>query len=682
MRVDGGDDRGGTGGGGGGPGEAPGPAGLVADRYELHDRIGQGGMGVVWRGHDRRLNRPVAVKELHPRVAVDAETRERWTLRALREAEAVARIPGEQLDHVVAVYDVIQEGGQVWIVMEQVNPRSLADVLADHGRLPVADAARMGLEVLRGLRAVHGAGVLHRDIKPHNVLFRRDGRAVLMDFGIATFEGAQQVTQLHETVGTPAYLAPELVDRHPPSEASDLWGLGVTLYEMCEGRQPFTGATPWDVLEAVRERDPEPPRHAGPLTPVILGLLDKDPERRITSDRALELLRHVARETPDALLGTGGSGSLGGFGPPPTPLPGPAPVPEPRSEEGAEGAAGAAGARGSGRDGPARPARPAGTHRLRRFVRDPSGTVRRAAVRAAEEGRRPWWLRRGPVAVSITLCLVLLAGLTWVTVRQLAHRTGDLESSSTLRAARARGELVIGVKDDQPGTGMRVNGSYRGFDIDLAYYLADRLGFPKSKVRLEPVRSISREPMLEAGRLDMIVATYSMTAAREKDVDFAGPYYVALQDFLVPRSEPPMVEGPAAFYGKTVCTASDSSSLAYLRASFPRIRTRTYTTYEPCVRDLLAGKVAAVSTDDVILAGYAHRYPTRLRLVGQPVHSEYYGVGMAKGDPSMRSAVCRALKSYMADGGWERAFRRNLADLIQPTPRPPDPCPPEGSAEP
>lgn len=177
------------------------PHTLVDGRYELRRQLGRGGMGVVWEAYDNRLGRQVAVKELLFRGALDPETQAQWVERARREAQAIARIGHE---HVVAVHDVIEADGQVWIVMEQVNPHSLADQLREQGRIPALQAAQIGLEVLRGLRAVHAAGVLHRDVKPHNILFRRDGRAVLMDFGIATFEGAAQVTRIHETVGTPS----------------------------------------------------------------------------------------------------------------------------------------------------------------------------------------------------------------------------------------------------------------------------------------------------------------------------------------------------------------------------------------------------------------------------------------------------------------------------------------------
>ncbi|MDX3065404.1 serine/threonine-protein kinase, partial [Streptomyces sp. ND04-05B] len=259
-----------------------GPDTVIADRYRLQRQLGRGGMGVVWEALDTRLDRKVAVKGLLYPGAVTPATQGQWVNRARREAQAIARI-GHQ--NVVAVHDVIEDGDQVWIVMELLNSRSLADLLREQQQLSVPHAARIGLQVLRGLTAVHEAGVLHRDVKPHNILFRPDGRALLMDFGISTFEGAVQVTRSHEIIGTPHYLAPELLSRtaaqpHPATAASDLWALGVTLYEMVEGRRPFDGSTGYEVLIAVRESPVPAMQYAGPLAPLVERLLRKDPLQR------------------------------------------------------------------------------------------------------------------------------------------------------------------------------------------------------------------------------------------------------------------------------------------------------------------------------------------------------------------------------------------------------------------
>ncbi|MDX2816892.1 bifunctional serine/threonine-protein kinase/glutamate ABC transporter substrate-binding protein [Streptomyces sp. PA03-5A] len=587
------------------------PHTLVDGRYELRRQLGRGGMGVVWEAYDNRLGRQVAVKELLFRGALDPETQAQWVERARREAQAIARIGHE---HVVAVHDVIEADGQVWIVMEQVNPHSLADQLREQGRIPALQAARIGLEVLRGLRAVHAAGVLHRDVKPHNILFRRDGRAVLMDFGIATFEGAAQVTRVHETVGTPQYLAPELANRLPPTPASDLWSLGVTLYEMVEGRAPFRGPTPYEVLEAVRTAEVPPTAHAGPLRPLIDGLLVKEPGARLSAERTEQLLQHVAQETPQFPVGvypdydpdatrTDGSGGTAQQVPDSV-----APSQDPR---------------------PPRP-RPS---------------------------RRRWYaLAAGGVALAV------LAAGGWFAVDRLGDDGPDLSSSPTYRTARDRGYLVVGVKKDQPGlseASSTAKDGYEGFDIDLARAIARHLGF--DKVQFTVVDTQSREYFLRAGYVDFIVASYSITEERKKSVDFAGPYYQAGQDFLVREDAP--VHSVQDLFGRHVCTVTDSTPAERLRKEYPQIRTEQQTSYGLCVGQLLAGKVDAVSTDDIILAGYRAQHTGQLRLLGVPFGTEEYGVGLAQNEPELKHAICDAIKDEISSGAWRASYVKHLKPL-------------------
>ncbi|MGP3927079.1 protein kinase domain-containing protein [Streptomyces sp. 8N616] len=287
---------------------------LIGGRYELLQRLGRGGMGTVWTALDTQFNHPVVLKELLLPGSVDAEARAQWLQRVRREAQAVARIGHE---HVVAVHDVVEADDQVWIVMEQVTPHSLADLLRERGRIPSREAARIGLEVLRALRALHAAGVLHGDVKPHNILFRRDGRAVLTDFGIAAFEGAAGDTSPHVIVGTPQYMAPELLATGSRTPAADLWSLGVTLYEAVEGRPPVRGSTASDTMRAVLED--EPPPLAGPLRPLIDGLLAQDPQERMSAARAEELLSHLTHLLGSAVDARVGSAAFPASSPEPMP---------------------------------------------------------------------------------------------------------------------------------------------------------------------------------------------------------------------------------------------------------------------------------------------------------------------------------------------------------------------------
>ncbi len=243
-------------------------------------------MGVVWRAHDELLDRPVAVKEVlyHP---MSEEDRREFNLRTIREARAAGRI-----DHpnVVVVHDVIEEDGRPWIVMQLVKARSLGEALREHGPLVPERVASIGAQVLDALCTAHAAGVLHRDVKPENVLIGADGRVVLTDFGIATMPGETALTMTGSLSGTPAFLPPERLNGLPATPESDLWSLGATLYAAVEGRPPFERNTPIATMAAVLSDEPEPPRRAGVLTPVIMGLLRKNPAERIDALEAAELL--------------------------------------------------------------------------------------------------------------------------------------------------------------------------------------------------------------------------------------------------------------------------------------------------------------------------------------------------------------------------------------------------------
>ncbi|MFI2430413.1 serine/threonine-protein kinase [Streptomyces sp. NPDC018693] len=270
------------------------PAGvgrLIAGRYRLLAKLGHGGMGTVWRAQDETVDREVAVKE--PRVPDHLPERERANAfeRMRREARAAAR-----LDHpaVVDVHDVAIVDGQPWIVMELVHGRSLGAALQE-GTLGARDAARVGLQVLGALEAAHAAGILHRDVKPDNVLLGRYDRVVLTDFGIAQIEGETSLTDTGGFVGSPEYIAPERVLGQRPGPASDLWSLGVVLYAATEGVSPFRRSNTPATLQSVLNATPAPPAAAsGPLAEVINGLLRKDPAHRPDAARVRALLEAAA----------------------------------------------------------------------------------------------------------------------------------------------------------------------------------------------------------------------------------------------------------------------------------------------------------------------------------------------------------------------------------------------------
>ncbi|MEV0638852.1 protein kinase [Streptomyces sp. NPDC050619] len=264
---------------------------LLAGRYRLADTIGKGGMGRVWRAHDEVLHRAVAIKELTAALYVSESDQAVLLARTRAEARAAARINHSA---VVTVHDVLDHDGRPWIVMELVEGHSLADAVKEQGRIEPREAARIGLWVLRALRAAHSAGVLHRDVKPGNVLLSRDGRVLLTDFGIAQVEGDTAITRTGEIVGSVDYLAPERIRGHDPGASSDLWALGATLYTAVEGRSPFRRTSPLTTMQAVVDEEPTEPRYAGSLGPVIAALLHKDPAVRPDLAEAEQMLAEAA----------------------------------------------------------------------------------------------------------------------------------------------------------------------------------------------------------------------------------------------------------------------------------------------------------------------------------------------------------------------------------------------------
>ncbi|MEV6671194.1 serine/threonine-protein kinase [Streptomyces sp. NPDC051162] len=264
---------------------------LLAGRYRLIDRLGSGGMGTVWRAVDELLDREVAAKEVRaPEHLREQDVRILYA-RLKQEARAAARVSHP---NVITVHDVVEQDGRPWIVMELVRGRSLADVLQHEGVLLPKEAAKVGSMVLQALRSAHSSGVLHRDVKPANVLLEPGGRVVLTDFGIALVEGSGTLTRTGDLVGSPDFLAPERALGQRPGAPSDLWSLGATLYAAIEGVSPFRRGSPLSTLQAVVQDDPPPPRRAGPLTPLLEGLLRKDPRTRMGSAEAQRMLDAVA----------------------------------------------------------------------------------------------------------------------------------------------------------------------------------------------------------------------------------------------------------------------------------------------------------------------------------------------------------------------------------------------------
>ncbi|SDQ47095.1 protein kinase domain-containing protein [Thermostaphylospora chromogena] len=313
---------------------------LLAGRYELITPIGRGTMGTVWRAQDRFLGREVAVKEIlqKPGLSDDqyAELRERM----IREGRTAARVNHPS---VATVYDAIEDDGRPWIIMELVEGRSLEQVIEEEGPLPPRLVAELGAELLEALRAAHAQGILHRDVKPSNVLLTESGRVVLTDFGIAKAEGDATLTKTGMVIGSPGYTAPERARGEYSGPESDLWSLGATLYFAVEGRPAYERRTIAETLAALMTENADPPTQAGPLRGVLEAMLEKDYRERLPAARAAAMLRAIADTpssdpAPDIALtdgdgrnpGDGGASAVPQHGAPPA-HPGQTPPPAPQT---------------------------------------------------------------------------------------------------------------------------------------------------------------------------------------------------------------------------------------------------------------------------------------------------------------------------------------------------------------
>ena len=294
------------------------PNSLLAGRYRLTRLIATGGMGVVWEARDELLERPVAVKELRPQPGIPDDEAELAKNRAMREARITARL---HHPHAVPVFDVIEHDGRPCLIMQFVPSRPLSELIREKGVLPVADAARIGGQIASALAAAHKLGIVHRDVKPGNILITEDGSAMISDFGISHALGDATLTSTGLVHGTPAYLAPEVARGAESGFASDVFSLGSTLYAAVEGQPPFgTDSNSIALLHKVASGQFLPPQHADALTPLIVDMLAADPGARPDMKKVTRRLTVIERESEKtAILPT----SVQGAATPEPPDPGP-----------------------------------------------------------------------------------------------------------------------------------------------------------------------------------------------------------------------------------------------------------------------------------------------------------------------------------------------------------------------
>lgn len=244
--------------------------------------------------------------------------------------------------------------------------------------------------------------------------------------------------------------------------------------------------------------------------------------------------------------------------------------------------------------------------------------------------------------------------------------------AGTLPAAAAQGNLTIGIRFDQPGIGEKtLNGQYQGFDVDVARYVANELGVDASNITWKEAEPADRETLLTSGKVDMVVAAYTINDKRKKLVDFAGPYFTVGQDLLVRLSDN-SITGPQSLNGKKLCSVAGSTSAQQVRDKFAQqAKLVEYSRYSDCVTALLADIVDAVTTDDVILAGYAAQNPELLKVVGKPFTKDSYGIGLRKGDSEGRQKVDAALQKMISTGAWRSALQANVGSSGYQMPSPP-----------
>ena len=403
-----------------------GPGHVVAGRYRLLERIGGGGMGAVWLASDELLGRQVAVKQVLPPPTADPTVIAQQRQRALREGRIAARLSHP---HAVAVYDVAVEDGAPWLVMEYLPSRSLAEVLHEDGVLQVDQVAQIGAQVADALAATHAAGIVHRDVKPANVLIGRgprvEGLVKITDFGISHAADDVTLTQTGQITGTPAFLAPEVARGGEVTPESDVFSLGASLYTCLEGRPPFgMDDNAMRLLHRVAGGEADPPRRAGSMTAPLMRMLAADPaERPTTAEVRDELARLAAGRDGDpttvllartrlrsstdrdrtAELGTGGLPAAGAA---------------------AAAAAPARDPHTAVQDSPVGPSAPPAP--------SPGPADRRPAPAAPARERR----RRGPLLAALLLLAVLLAGggALWLSTRGDAGTTADAPAPSSTPA--------------------------------------------------------------------------------------------------------------------------------------------------------------------------------------------------------------------------------------------------------
>ena len=618
--------------------------GIEFGHYRLLELLGRGGMGEVYRAYDTTTDRVVAVKLLPAGLAQD----EAYQARFRREAHAAAQLNDP---HIIPIHRYGEIDGRLYLDMRIVEGTDLGHILANSpGGIAPTRAVGLIRQVATALDAAHRMGLVHRDIKPSNILVTANGFAYLIDFGIARAVEQTALTGTGATVGTFAYMAPERLRTGVADTRSDIYALTCVLYECLTGARAFDGEGVEQLITSHLFTPPPRPTALNPRLPaafdqvVAIGLA-KEPDQRYQSvlqlaDAAEAALGTHSPEAPTAAV-------------PPSGVQGP-PVVYPRTETAAPA-------------GTPPPFHAASTQHRPAYPTAPAYPAASAAP-ARPKGRRTTALTAGAVALAL---LAVVGLIVWQVRPDRPDPAPDSRSGSAAPPTAATGTIEIGVKFDQPGLGLReADGTMTGFDVDVATFLAGDLGYAPDQIDWKEAPSGQRESMIANGQVQFVVATYTITDARKQKVDFAGPYLVGGQSLLV-RADESGITSKATLTDRKLCSVTGSTPAQRIKDEFPGVQLQQYDTYSACIEALRSGLIDAVTTDDVILAGYAAQSPGTFKLVGGTFSEERYGIGLTLGDNDLRRKLNDALKKMESEGAWGSAFEQHFGPAGLPTPSPP-----------
>ncbi|WP_157252376.1 serine/threonine-protein kinase [Nonomuraea typhae] len=616
--------------------------------FRLTGRVGEGGQGIVYLGVNEQGER-AAIKLLHVKFSGDTIARSRFA-RELKAAERVASFCTAR------VMEADLDGNTPYIASEYIDGVPLRDLVDDDGPLRGTALDRLAIGTATALTAIHHASIVHRDFKPDNVLIAADGPRVV-DFGIARIVDSTG-TITSRAIGTPAYMAPEQIAGDDVGPYTDVFAWGATIAFAATGVTVFEGSSIAVVLNRILNHEVDVSAMPEPLRSVVASALAKDPQARPTADQLL--LRLLGQ--PDtsgastAVLSRGAEVASDDTTPftrvrttlaDRKPVTDPAPVPNVTTQP---------------------PAVSRGQAQLAELVNGPppqeqpppSPPVKPPAPKKRGKGPGRW------IAVAVALLLLAAAAVLavlndwpWAFGAQPSSGGGNTQPgdfASVIDKVGQTGKLTIGVKGDLPGIGLGRDGSFQGFDVELAQRIARALG--AKDVTYAQVGRFDRAASLKSGKVDLVVATYSVDP--DEDVLFAGPYYVAHHDVLVRSGA--NVRTLQDLQGRRLCAPS-SPSVANVQDRV-KVEPVPADNYAQCMDKIKSGEVDAIPGEDLLLAGFANRETSlRFSVLGAKLNSQRYAVGIKRGDSRTCKAVSGVIAQLYTDGTVAKLLRKHFGNV-------------------